>query len=105
MTVTLHWQPITAKVMFLISLAILRKSVLALFQHLLLLAHIASFLNERSHVSAQAHTMVQPTRTWLQHLIVDLEHPIEQKCSGFLCEAALLNLRKPSLNWRRQFGI
>ena len=49
------------QVMFLICLVILRKSVLALFQHLFILAHIASFLNnERSHVSVQAHTMVQP---------------------------------------------
>ena len=41
----------------------LRKSVLVLFQHLFLLAHIASFLNnERRHVSIQSHTVVQLCR-------------------------------------------
>ena len=45
------------------------------------------------------------TQTWSQHLIVNLEHPTDQKFSGILCEAALVNLRKPSLNWPRQFGL
>ena len=59
-TITLHWQPITTTVTFLICLVTLRRSVLASFQHLFLLAHTAIFLNnERNHVSVQAHTKGQ----------------------------------------------